>query len=287
MRHIVIDVETANERYQSICQIGWVVSDGPVEVETGVQLIDPKEEFSPFNSSIHGLSEGDVAGMPTFRDFYPRLSALLASEFVVSHSHFDKVAIRRACDAAEVAPIECEWLDSVQICRHLWPELSGRGGHGLKNLCDVFAIPLNHHDALDDARATAHLLALAIRERGWSIEEWRQSRAERTRHQADRERIAAKGWEGGPLSGETIVFTGALSIPRPDAAKMANALGATVGSSVTSQTTILVVGDQDLSRLAGKSKSGKHLKAESLRNEGHGIQIVQESDFLQLVSLEP
>jgi DNA ligase (NAD+) len=48
---------------------------------------------------------------------------------------------------------------------------------------------------------------------------------------------------GGPLAGKTIVFTGTLSaMGRNEAKALAEKLGATVGSSVTKSTNILVVG---------------------------------------------
>ena len=52
---------------------------------------------------------------------------------------------------------------------------------------------------------------------------------------------------------------------------------------MTKKTTLLVVGDQDLSKLSGKDKSSKHIKAEELISEGQSIRILKESDFEELV----
>jgi DNA polymerase-3 subunit epsilon len=80
------------------------------------------------------------------------------------------------------------------------------------------------------------------------------------------------------------VFTGALSMPRREAADLAARAGCEVDGGVTKDTTLLIVGDQDVTRLApGESKSSKHLKAEALIAKGQPIRILRESDFLQLV----
>lgn len=49
-------------------------------------------------------------------------------------------------------------------------------------------------------------------------------------------------------------------------------------------TAILVVGDQDLERMAGKVKSSKHLKAEMVAAKGLPIRFLAESDFLALLA---
>ncbi len=86
------------------------------------------------------------------------------------------------------------------------------------------------------------------------------------------------------LYGNVLVFTGALSIPRQEAATAAAAAGCEVATSVTKHTTLLVVGDQDIRKLAGADKSSKHRKAEELMAKGQLIRIVGESDFGQLIS---
>jgi DNA polymerase-3 subunit epsilon len=54
---------------------------------------------------------------------------------------------------------------------------------------------------------------------------------------------------------------------------------------VNKKTTLLVVGDQDISRLAGHDKSSKHRKAGDLIGEGQNIRILGESDFLRLLDV--
>ena len=98
--------------------------------------------------------------------------------------------------------------------------------------------------------------------------------------------IRRDGNKEGSLFGEVLVFTGCLQMVRREAADLAAAAGCTVQSTVTKETTVLVVGDQDIDRLAGHEKSAKHRKAEALIEAGQPIRIVQESDFLQLCLID-
>ncbi len=59
----------------------------------------------------------------------------------------------------------------------------------------------------------------------------------------------------------------------------------TVANGVNKKTTILVVGNQDVKKIAGHEKSLKHRKAEKLITEGYPIRILQENDFKELVFL--
>lgn len=90
----------------------------------------------------------------------------------------------------------------------------------------------------------------------------------------------------GALYGETIVFTGALSIPRREAADMAAKAGCDVTNSVTKKVTMLVIGTQDKDKLGGYEKSSKHRKAETMIEKGLDIQILSEVDFSELMGVE-
>lgn len=97
--------------------------------------------------------------------------------------------------------------------------------------------------------------------------------------------ISRAGNPEGLLYGEVVVFTGTLDIPRREAADMAAKIGCSVADGVTKNTTILVVGDQDVKKLAGHEKSSKHRKAELLIKQGQVLRILRESDFKELVNL--
>jgi len=58
-----------------------------------------------------------------------------------------------------------------------------------------------------------------------------------------------------------------------------------VASGVTKKTTLLVVGDQDIKKLAGYEKSSKHRKAEELIQSGIPLRILKESDFKEFAKL--
>lgn len=291
MDFVAIDVETANARLGSICQIGVVGFEAGECVGEWVTLVDPEDFFDPVNVFVHGISEEDVAGAPTLPQVIDELNSWLADRVAVCHTHFDRVAVRQACDAYRLPAPECTWLDSAKVARRTWDQFS-RSGYGLQNLCEFIGYCYEPHDALEDAKAAAAVLIRASETAGLSVDEWLK-RVERPIHPSAHhpsahggDRIARQGNPDGPLFGETVVFTGALQVSRREAADLADAVGCQVDPGVTKHTTILIVGDQDVARLAGHDKSSKHRKAEQLISAGQGIRILRESDFLHLVHME-
>jgi DNA polymerase-3 subunit epsilon len=95
--------------------------------------------------------------------------------------------------------------------------------------------------------------------------------------------ITCEGNPQGELNGEVLVFTGSLEMPRREAANLAAAVGCAVAAGVTKNTTMLVVGNQDLQKLNGHQKSSKHRKVEEPIASGRSIRILREDDFRELV----
>ena len=322
MNFAVIDVETANPDLSSICQVGVAsFRDGKLD-NLWESLVNPEDEFDPINVSIHGIDEDKIRFSPKWAAVYSKLAPLLQGNIVASHTAFDRVALLRACEKNSLAPYECRWLDSARVVRRAWPAFS-RSGYGLANVAAEFGIKYRPHDALEDARCAGEILLRAIAETGLSIDQWldrvRQpinppARVTTKPHSPLAERalptpatptralptptptISAKGLPTpalpitrdanpqGPLYGELLVFTGALSMPRHEAADAASDAGCEVATSVTKHTTLLVVGDQDIRKLAGCEKSSKHRKAEELITQGQKIRIIGESDFNRLIA---
>ena len=286
-----IDVETANADRASICQIGIVhVRDGEI-VDRWQTLVNPEDWFDPWNVGIHGIDEDDVRGSPTMPEVRDELRRRLRGSILVSHTSFDRVAFERAMTRYRLEQLQVTWLDSAKIVRRAWPEKYGQRGWGLKNVAWDLGISFRHHDALEDARAAAEIVLRACAETEIGIEEWLDRAEERIlprgfdRSPRPPSSVKREGNVDGPLFGETVVFTGALSLPRERAADMAAEAGCHVAASVTKKVTVLVVGTQSRARLKGYDKSTKHRKAEERVAAGAEIQILSERDFLDLMEV--
>lgn len=284
-RFVAVDFETANEDFSSICQIGVATFEGLDYVGGWCSLVNPEDYFSGMNISIHGITEEDVAKEPKFPALYNRLSGALTGSIVVSHSAFDRVALKQVCAKYELLVPDCNWLDSARVVRRCWPREFAHAGYGLKNVAAFHGIEYTAHNALEDARCAGMILQKAIADSGLSLLDW----TERVKQAIDLEHDSQKpvhrdGCLEGALHGEVLVFTGALLETRQHSADRAAAAGARVDDGVTKHTTILVVGNQDIRVLAGKTKSSKHLKAEALIDKGQQLRIITERDFLEMTA---
>lgn len=284
MQFVAIDVETANADMGSICQVGLArFVDGRV-AEEWCTLVDPEDYFDEVNISVHGIEQRMVRGQPKLPQIADRLRATLEGSVSVCHTHFDRIALGRAYGKYSLNPIATTWLDSARVVRRTWKDLAWKG-YGLANVCSRIGYEFQHHDALEDAKAAGFVLLAALRESQQDLDHWRR----RVNQPIDLESsssgaaVQRDGDPEGDLYGEVLVFTGALELPRSEAADLAASVGCQVASGVTKKTTILVVGDQDVAKLAGHEKSSKHRKAEQLVAEGQRIRIIRESDFKTLV----
>ncbi len=283
MDFVAIDVETANADMASICQIGIArFADGKLADEWK-SYVNPRDHFDGINISIHGIDESTVEGAPTFGELANTINAALNGRIVVAHTAFDKVPLYQAGSKYQSTRPSCTWIDSACVARRSWSEFS-RKGYGLINVCTSIGYKFNPHDALEDAKAAGNIMLAAMAHTGLDLNGW----LARVRQPIDptlEQRIARHGNPDGELYGDVLVFTGALTIPRREAADLAASVGCEVDKGVTKRTSILVVGDQDVQRLAGHEKSSKHRKAEDLIKSGQPIRILRETDFRELVEL--
>lgn len=284
MEFVAIDVETANADMASICQIGLAKFRAGALVGEWKSYVNPEAYFDPLNVSIHGIDEDTVAESPRLPAIAAEIESRLAGQVVVCHTHFDRVSIRQAFSRHELQNPRCTWLDSARVAKRTWSQCAS-SGYGLHDVCRLIGYEFRHHDALEDAKAAGQVLLAAINATGLSVEDWirRVEQPIDPEASSSGKAIVRAGNPLGPFFGEVMAFTGALQIPRREAADLASDIGFEVGAGLTRKTTMLVVGDQDIQRLAGHTKSAKHRKAEKLIAEGHSLRILQESDFKELV----
>lgn len=287
MNFVALDVETANSARSSICQIGVAIFENGQYQRSWETLVNPEAYFDDINISIHNINEAMVINAPTFPNVYEELHQYLTQGVVVTHMPFDKVAMSRVHEKYSLDLPIIDWLDSAMAVRRTWKERSQKG-YGLKSITEFLGIDFQHHDAAEDARAAGEVLLHALKVSGHSLEDLSQKlsaplSSNSTQYSKD---IKQDGNPDVVLYGESIVFTGRLTISRSEAATHAANAGCTVQNSVTKTTTLLVAGDQDLDKLAGHKKSSKHRKAEALIKKGSPIRFLGETDFYSMVAPE-
>ncbi|WP_047099959.1 exonuclease domain-containing protein [Sphingomonas sanxanigenens] len=269
---VVVDVETACQRVSSICQIGIVGFKDGAEIFEYETFVDPLDDFSSFNTRIHGITCDHVAGKPSFAVLHATIDGHLSGRVTVAHSYFDKGALGAACHLHGRAPIETRWLDSVRVAKRAWPELQS---HRLNVLTKFLGIRHRHHDALSDARAAGMVILRAIEHTGIDLAGWLAPATSRGA-------AVPKPASIGPLKGERIALLGA---PRDGAlACSLAAAGARIMAAVGTTTTMLVIGDdQPFGRYVTAHED--HRRAEDMRRRGVPIAITTEADIRARIAL--
>lgn len=157
---VAVDVETANQQWGSICQIGLArVVDGEI-VERASWLCRPPaglDQFDPFNVDCHGITAEAVASEPRVGELLEQFDSFVGDFPVVAHNaYFDASALRYAALASGRAIPQITFGCSLAQSRaaHL-----GVANHRLPTVAEFFGAELeNHHDACADAEACARVM---------------------------------------------------------------------------------------------------------------------------------
>lgn len=278
MNFVALDVETANSE-SAICQIGIAKFVNGILVEEWVSLINPEVEFGVIQTSIHKISENNVADKPKFYEVYEKLNYFLEGSVCVFHSGtgFDKNAIEKALDKYSLEPFNIKWIDSCKVARSVWPHESS---HKLKVLCEKIGFEFNHHDALQDARACAQVLLAAIKESNQNIDTLMEIVNRPIKSKWEKASHSREGNPDGGLFGEVILFSDFSSEDKERYSDFASQYGCNVVDGYSKKVTILVVPRLDVSE---NEKTGKYKKVEEGIAKGLNHQLLDENGFLKLI----
>ena len=136
-------------------------------------LVDPGTPVSDRNVPIHGLTAWDVESARAFNGIYDCLMSKMIGEIVACYTMFDRSALRAACSIYRLDEADCLWLDTAQVVRKAWDQFSQKD-YKLDKIATYLGIEFSHHDALEDARASALVLLRAVEETGLSVWQWQQ-----------------------------------------------------------------------------------------------------------------
>lgn len=144
-----IDFETAQGYRWSICQVGIVrVENGIITKELDILVQPPNNYYWANFTTIHGISAKDTRSSPTFNQVWHLIEPYIKNQNVIAHNGFgfDFPVLSKTLEYYNMSTPEYNKFCTYKIYKS-----------NLANLCQEHNIPLNHHDALSDARACAEL----------------------------------------------------------------------------------------------------------------------------------
>ena len=148
-----IDFETAQPNRVSICQIGLVrVECGRIVKEVSCLVQPPQNFFWRRFTDIHGIAPAQTRTALTFDQTWPNIAPFIEHQTVVAHNGaFDFQALKLTLDYYGLQAPPFEERCTYKIFKQ-----------NLSALCDKFNIPLEHHNALSDAKACAALFEIYL-----------------------------------------------------------------------------------------------------------------------------
>lgn len=310
MDFTAIDFETANSSRGSACAVGLcTVRDGQI-IRCDQRLIRPDPPyFSPFNISIHGITERDVADAPSFAELWPEMLASICGPLVAHNASFDISVIRRSLDDADIQYPDVAYYCTRVIAKLTWP---GMPTYGLDHMAQHLGISFQHHNAAEDARACASVALEACRVRSvaslYDLEQpfvfsagrlypggyapchgrgkdpsVRERSSQKTRA-ADISATVGDFDSEHPFFGKSFVFTGAMTaLLRKDAMQAVVDHGGSCRDAVRHDTDYLVLGQAGYIGYRSGHKSSKMKKAEDMLTKGLLIEILSEADFFSML----
>ncbi|MCX5236171.1 exonuclease domain-containing protein [Streptomyces prunicolor] len=304
---VSIDFETANYWPGSICSVGMTAVVAGKIIDRFATLVSPPGDggFAAYNTSIHGITAQMVDGAPFWPAVLRQILEFADGRPLVAHNAaFDFGALRAACTETAVEWPGVQYACSLVVARQTWRLLSYR----LPFVAEAAGVPMTgtHHDAQADADTAASIMLAAMAVHGTdNLDDLlRQLQIRygqlspdsgswancRRRVQEKRPPIPAANPDADPeglLYGRYVCITGTLnSLSRADAQQRLADVGAQATTGVSRKTDMLVVGTADPTRFApGMALSEKHRKAHELLDAGHEIEVMSETDFLELLSL--
>jgi len=157
MTFTAIDFETATGYRHSACAIGLVrVEKGQITDTFSALIQPPGNEYWGRNIGVHGITPEDTFNAPSFAELFPRFSHFVEGRVLVAHNaSFDKSVLAKTMEHYDLNYDRLgvpRWECTLKLYR-------AKGFHPcrLSDCCRHLEIELNHHEALSDALACAHL----------------------------------------------------------------------------------------------------------------------------------
>ncbi len=165
-RFAAIDFETANWRRSSVCSVGVVIVEDKKIVEEIYSLIRPRPDFYlRKHIEIHGITAEDTAEADNFEIVWEKIAPQIQDIPLVAHnSIFDEGCLKEVFQTYDLAYPKYEFYCTYRMARRMYPYLFN---HKLNTVAAHCGFDLmQHHHALADAQACAHIAVTMMEQQG-------------------------------------------------------------------------------------------------------------------------
>ena len=166
-KYIYLDVEYANSRTKSLCQIGILCeSPNSQQVYPSVDLyVNPEDEFDSVCTGIHGITYDRVEGAPNFAEVWADIEEYFTNSIIVGHNILTAGidALVNNLRRYNIDIPELYYIDTLRLAtEHICPQ--DVENYTLDSLCSYFGIKnSNKNDAFSDAYASARLFKAIVK----------------------------------------------------------------------------------------------------------------------------
>ena len=150
-----IDFETAHGKSWSVCQVGLVVVKNGEIVQEYESLIQPPDNYYYWTHvRVHGINKKKTLFSPSFDKVWTEIESFITNKNIVAHNAvFDVACLQDSLKYYNLPVPDFRSHCTLKIYKR-----------NLAAVCEKYNIPLNHHDALSDARACALLFLKHLKE---------------------------------------------------------------------------------------------------------------------------
>ena len=277
---VSFDFENLFPQRVTACSVGMVKYKNGVIVDKYYTHIRPPFEYEgkrgPALTWIHGFTENDFDGKPTFAEVLPHMEAFIEGLPLVAHN----ACVERACihDCCAYYHIETsipyeDIIDTYLLSKAVDAKLGFKekikGIYSLSVVCQRYGVPvLRHHHACDDAEMCGNLfLALPKYLSGELM--FDESTLQQSLEYCEKELSSSKSIfasyaqrghtilcgdilqkdlscadPNNPFYDRKIVITGVFTIERQELAMILKGMGADIDTNVSSKTNYLLIGEE-------------------------------------------
>ena len=249
---------------------------------------------------MDSITPADTINSPTFPDVWKEVQTYLQNKIVVAHNtSFDMYALKSAFDKYGMEYPTFDYFCSLRIARYI---IKGCYSYSLDVVLDHLGINMGqHHKADNDSRGCAVLLLKCLEIDGSKLEEledkynFHRGKFAPNKFQAQLKKEKVYKYksiieslesktdlvdENNYFYGKSVCFTGTCKYGlRKDLLQKIKDVGGIPMDSVTKDTNVLVVGQQDYRVVGEDGMSGKQKKALKLLEKGFDIEILSETEF--------